>query len=513
MLLWLVLACLLPGMLGVALLFAREYLNGRAQLERSTTATARAMVQSVDSQLFMARIVGQVLATSSVLARHDLEGFHQRAREVIATTKVGMNVVLSDRSGQQLVNTLREFGEKLPQHGNPAVLQRVFATGQSAISEIYLGGVLRKPVMSIELPVIFDGKVVYLLSIGLLASDFNGILAAQHFPPGWVVAIFDHTGTIVARTHSPEAFVGQKGTVEYIQRISESLEGSMKTVTREGIPTFSVWSRSPLTGWSIGIGIPQEILEGELMHTMIWLASGLVTLLAVGLGLAWGVGREIARSVRALTEPAIALGKGETMPVPEVSIEESAEVAVAIRQAGELLAARTAALVSANQELEQLARVDTLTGLQNRKSAHERLRFEFLRLKRSGHPYAVLFIDVDHFKRVNDTYGHETGDQVLRIMANVLSSSLRATDFVARYGGEEFLAILSETNLDGVLKIAEIVRHSVAEQLFPLVKQVTVSIGVAMAMSEDKDEEGAVRRADTALYQAKENGRNIICSG
>jgi diguanylate cyclase (GGDEF)-like protein len=509
-LLLLILACLLPGILGVAVLFAREYLNGRAQLERDMIATARAMVQSVDTQLFKARITGQVLSTSAALSRNDLEGFHRRAREVIATTRVGMNFVLTNESGQQLVNTLREFGEPLPRHGNPEIPRRVFATGLPVISEIYIGGVLRKPVISVDVPVMDNDRVRYVLSVGVSLDDFNAILAAQHFPPGWVSAIFDNTGTIAARTHAPEAFVGQKGTVEYIQRISESLEGSMQTVTREGIPTLSVWSRSSVTGWSVGIGIPREILEKDLIRTMTWLAAGLAILLVVGLALAWLAGRRIAGSVRALTEPAIALGKGLSVPVPEVSIQESAEVAVALRQAGELLAARTTSLVAANQELEQLARVDALTGLQNRNSANERLRQEFLRLKRSGHLYVVLFMDIDYFKAINDTYGHDTGDQVLRHVATVLKDTLRESDFVARYGGEEFLAVLPETNAEGALRLAETVRQTVSRHAFPVAERVTVSIGVAMATDQDKNEEVAVRRADTALYQAKADGRNAV---
>ena len=651
-LLWLVLACLLPGILGVAVFFSREYLNGRAQLERDKIATARAMVQAVDSQLARVRTAAQALSTSGALSRQDLAGFHRRARNFIVETKVGLNVVLSDENGQQLVNTLREFGEPLPRHGNPDLLRRVFATGQPAISEIYIGGLLRKPVMSIDLPVMENGKVVYDLSIGLMPSDFNGILAAQNFPSAWVSAIFDSTGTIVARTHAPEKFVGQQGTAEYIQRIKNSPEGSMETVTREGIPALSFWSRSPVTGWSVGIGIPRETLESDLMLTLTWLASGMAIMLVVGLGLAWFAGRKIAASVRALTVSAVALGKGESVPIPEVAIQESAEVAAAIRQAAELLAARdaelrevhrvagfgvwqwnlktgeilvsesirelygreipsfqeqrgtllpieswerlqaamrevvrtgvgydlemqvnhgngsiiwihtkceaiqdasgevcwlhgsvlditrrkqaeleleqsrqthlreleqevserTAALVTANQELERLARVDGLTGLQNRKSANERLRQEFLRLKRSGSHYAVLFMDIDHFKEINDTYGHETGDQVLRHFASVLEDSLRETDFVARYGGEEFLAILSDTSAEGALTIAEKIRSTVANQTVPMARRVTVSIGVAMALGEDKNEEEAVRRADSALYQAKEAGRNLVRS-
>ena len=198
--------------------------------------------------------------------------------------------------------------------------------------------------------------------------------------------------------------------------------------------------------------------------------------------------------------------------IPDVDIRESAEVAVAIRQAAELLAERTAALLAANRELEQLARVDTLTGLQNRNSANERLRLEFLRWKRSGNPYAVLFMDIDYFKEINDSCGHETGDQVLRHLAGVLKGSLRESDFVARYGGEEFLAIVSEPSAEGALTIAEIVRGAIAKESFPVVGQVTVSIGVAMALGMDKNEAEALRRADTALYQAKENGRNRVRS-
>ena len=86
-------------------------------------------------------------------------------------------------------------------------------------------------------------------------------------------SIFDHSGTIAARTHAPEEFVGQKGTAEFIERIGASLEGSMQTVTLEGIPTLSVWSRSSATGWSVGIGIPRELLERELMYTCLLYTS------------------------------------------------------------------------------------------------------------------------------------------------------------------------------------------------------------------------------------------------
>ena len=131
-------------------------------------------------------------------------------------------------------------------------------------------------------------------------------------------------------------------------------------------------------------------------------------------------------------------------------------------------------------------------------------------MKRSGHLYVVLFMDIDYFKAINDTYGHDTGDQVLRHVATVLKDTLRESDFVARYGGEEFLAVLPETNAEGALRLAETVRQTVSRHAFPVAERVTVSIGVAMATDQDKNEEVAVRRADTALYQAKADGRNAV---
>ncbi len=174
------------------------------------------------------------------------------------------------------------------------------------------------------------------------------------------------------------------------------------------------------------------------------------------------------------------------------------------------VAERTAKLQEANQQLEQIARRDALTGLHNRLAANEKLRAEFLRMKRTGSIYAVLVMDIDHFKRVNDTYGHETGDQVLKRVANVLFMSARTTDVVARFGGEEFLVLLPDTSKEGAMYVAEKMRKAVADADQPLVGQVTMSIGIAMVGLTDSGEDDAVRLADQALYRAKREGRNRI---
>lgn len=167
-------------------------------------------------------------------------------------------------------------------------------------------------------------------------------------------------------------------------------------------------------------------------------------------------------------------------------------------------------LMAANRELEKLARRDALTGLHNRLALNERLREEFLRMKRSGHAYTILMADIDHFKKINDNYGHETGDAVLRLLGQLLLHTVRATDFVARYGGEEFLLLLPDTSADNAIRVAEKLRQAIEAESMPGVGKITLSIGLATARLEDIAEGLALKLADDALYSAKHSGRNCV---
>ena len=165
-----------------------------------------------------------------------------------------------------------------------------------------------------------------------------------------------------------------------------------------------------------------------------------------------------------------------------------------------------------NGELHRLARTDALTGLPNRLAANERFHLEFVGMKRSRKAYAVMMVDIDCFKRVNDTHGHAVGDQVLQNLARTLQRTLRESDFAARFGGEEFLVLLPATDLPAALQVAEKLRHAVESSPDPVAGRTTVSIGVAMADPEHAKEGEAIRQADDALYQAKRGGRNQVRS-
>ncbi|XHS77440.1 diguanylate cyclase [Burkholderiaceae bacterium UC74_6] len=174
-----------------------------------------------------------------------------------------------------------------------------------------------------------------------------------------------------------------------------------------------------------------------------------------------------------------------------------------------MVAARTAELSRANEELARQASLDGLTGVYNRRSFDARLHEVFLAHGRSRRPYWVVLIDVDHFKSVNDTHGHQVGDDVLREVARCISAAVRETDFVARYGGEEFVVVLNDTkDRAAATRAAEKIREAIASKQIAVVGHITASLGASRVQGNDANDRDAVKRADLALYAAKSGGRN-----
>jgi diguanylate cyclase (GGDEF)-like protein/PAS domain S-box-containing protein len=173
-----------------------------------------------------------------------------------------------------------------------------------------------------------------------------------------------------------------------------------------------------------------------------------------------------------------------------------------------------AELEQANTDLARLAATDSLTGLVNRRQANILFAHEIAASRRCRAPVGVVMVDIDHFKNVNDTYGHKVGDEVLVHVAERLKGRLRASDIIARYGGEEFLVILPNTPLAGAVTVAETLRRSFEDRPMELeggLLRLTLSFGVAvMKPDQDLSADGLIRLADQALYAAKARGRNRV---
>ena len=277
-------------------------------------------------------------------------------------------------------------------------------------------------------------------------------------------------------------------------------------------------------GWRIVAREPVELAFAESSRTVrLALVIGLTAALVASV-LAWLAARRLSDDLYALADAATAV-EAETpgIRIPQTrSSREVRKLSAALRRmTHHLLAAReameekvrlrTLELEAANRALDLQARTDALTGLLNRRGFETQMAFALALARRSGRPLGLITVDVDHFKRVNDTYGHEAGDEVLRRLARTLEVRLRTSDVVARLGGEEFVALLPDTDLAGAQAIAEALVNAMDEQRDPGVGHITVSAGVAAMRGLHDDGADMLRRADAALYEAKGQGRNRVC--
>lgn len=165
------------------------------------------------------------------------------------------------------------------------------------------------------------------------------------------------------------------------------------------------------------------------------------------------------------------------------------------------------------QILNTMARVDQLTGMYNRKFLDEFTDVSIPQALRSKTTYAILMIDIDFFKMINDTYGHDVGDEAIRIVSRVIKSQIRSSDIAIRYGGEEFIALLYNCSKENVLKIAQSIRTEFAQQKIPANGEMfskTLSIGCSQFPQDSESIWKCIKFADISLYRAKESGRNQV---
>ena len=167
----------------------------------------------------------------------------------------------------------------------------------------------------------------------------------------------------------------------------------------------------------------------------------------------------------------------------------------------------------AEQKLAALAQTDSLTGITNRRHFYELSALKFAHAQRYQRPFAIMMLDIDHFKRINDTYGHSVGDEVIKFVATTCRQQLRTTDLLARYGGEEFICLLDEADVEAASQIAERIRCVIAKARLEVAEytiQLTISIGLAPIRAGETVLSELINHADQALYTSKSNGRNRV---
>lgn len=286
------------------------------------------------------------------------------------------------------------------------------------------------------------------------------------------------------------------------------------------LPFLLQWSLGGFVGGSVvmiwAFFAPlAALLFADLDHAMGWLV--VFVLLTVISGLLDPV---MAAHARMLPQPAIRTFFVLNMVAGLVSIFFVFRTFVKAREHAHHLADEARrALELANGDLResreiirQLMLTDALTGIANRRHLDERLAEEMARLQRQQRPFSMLIADLDHFKEVNDRYGHEAGDEALKIVANTIRQHIRASDFVARYGGEEFVVLMPETDHQDAVILAERLRQAVSGQRIEAIGEcITISLGVTTTLAAIPVK-SFVRQADDALYQAKRTERDRVAA-
>jgi diguanylate cyclase (GGDEF)-like protein len=403
----------------------------------------------------------------------------------------------------------------------PAGWREKMSGGQAVLGNATYDEVLKTSVILIADPIRSPGGgIIGVLGAKLSLDALDRVLADYTQTDTRETYLVNQQGKLLASSHlftSPSRDVYLKHAVA--TKLFDHLGSPVTYTSYKGQTVIGTVKEVSSLGWGVVAEMDKTRAFAQIeaiQRITLVLVGGLL----VGIGLcAYFLGTTIVRPLRRLSRGADQVATGNLdvdLPVHTQSevgylTQVFNHMVGRLRSSREELDSVNAELQEKNRELHQLSITDELTGLYNRKHLMETMRAEVSRSKRNHHTFALLVIDIDHFKRINDTFGHQKGDEVLHLLGGVFRDTVRSCDYVARYGGEEFILILPELGAGGGLEVAERIRERVAqERINPKGDRITVSIGMAMFAEHGDSPEELFQKADQALYAAKRGGRNRV---
>jgi diguanylate cyclase (GGDEF)-like protein len=393
-------------------------------------------------------------------------------------------------------------------------------TGRFAVGEYQIGRVTGKAGINFGFPVRDpENNIAAVAFAGLDLESLGRMAQATPLPPEGVLSVVDVKGTILARKPAMQERVGEKlWNPQVIEAALTSREGVLEVKAEDGIARLlahEVVTQNPDGAFPLRVMVTVPLKE--VFAEANWaLGRDLVGILLATLFLlvgAWyGAEWFMLRNVRALLRAADRMRAGDLNA--RTGVRYGGEELSQLAQAFDDMAG---ALQQREQWLHEQAISDPLTGLYNRRYLSEFLPRELARARRSATPVAVILIDLDHFKRINDSFGHEAGDVVLTAIGNLLKAKVRGSDIACRYGGEEFALVLPATGADAAERRAEDIRLAIADLRLSHAEKrlgkITASLGIALFPDHAEDTDSILRAADVALYAAKGAGRNRVIVG
>ncbi|MBI2403451.1 MAG: diguanylate cyclase [Gemmatimonadetes bacterium] len=375
------------------------------------------------------------------------------------------------------------------------------------VGQVYWDSTAGRPLMTLGVPVsTSDGRFLGALAAKLDLTPVAASLASFAAEPSGMLYLVTGAGELVVSSAGADrALMSRRIAGRTLERLTREGRGPVEYGNHEARDVLGALAPIRRLDWAVVAEIPADEAYAQIARLRtLTLVTVLLLLVVIG-GLAYLLGLTVVLPLGRLARGARQVAGGDlTVALPVVGGGEAAYVT-------EVFNHMVTRLKQGREELERLSRTDGLTGLPNRRHLMETLEKEARRAQRNARPFALLMIDVDHFKRYNDAFGHLAGDDVLKRVADALQGTVRTADYAARYGGEEFIALLPETPLDSALEVAERIRTRMAEEEFGTNgSRVTLSIGLGEFPTDGATPEAVIAAADGALYRAKEHGRNCV---
>lgn len=359
----LILVIVAPLLTFGAVLVLRSAIEEQDVMANSVRERARAAAAAIDHQLGSLRSRALVLASSPNLQAGNLGTFYEEATATAATTNT--SVVLTDSSGQELLNTRTRFGDALPVAPDLEGIRRVVDTVAADVSSLTRDPVSGDWFISINVPVLRDGHLAYVLGLNI-ASRLPRMTAELNLPSDWLLTIADRSGRTIARSLEADRFVGEMGRSVALQRLRAADEGWFPIVSRDGVPLYNAFAHVKFSDWIVSIGIPDDVLFAPVRRSTSLLVLSGGAALAVALLLALAIGQRIASAISGLVAYADVVGRGERITTPtSTGIHETDAVARSLQSAGERLHQ------SAQERSELLQRTLTAQEAERRRIARE----------------------------------------------------------------------------------------------------------------------------------------------
>jgi diguanylate cyclase (GGDEF)-like protein len=370
---------------------------------------------------------------------------------------------------------------------------------RTVVGDVYWDERLKAPVVTLVVPVRLGVRLIGALAATAQLQGLRTTLRGLAPPGGGRILLLDGDGRVIVGPDSATPAMmqvrlatarGRRPGIQYYSSIDD-------------VPVVGSFSPTPGLSWSVAAELPREAAYHALwrLRTMSIL---IVAALVIGVGLiAYLLGLLLVRPLDRLKEASDQVAKGDLDVV--LPVLGGGEVGALTHVFNNMVVK----LREKSDELERLSITDGLTNLFNRRHLMDLLAAEQRRGQRLKHPFALIMVDVDHFKPYNDAYGHQAGDRVLTRVARNLKEAVREVDVVARYGGEEFLVLMPESKETDAAALAERLRKRIAEESFPH-RKVTISLGVAQYPVHGETVDAVIAAADAALYDAKREGRNRV---